>query len=333
MPTSSQNRVAFLMLAYNQEALVRQSALACLAQECEPLDIVLSDDASTDRTFEVLQEVARRYEGPHRVTVRRNERNLGIGAHLNALIALCGAEFIIASAGDDISHMNRARELISAWDETGQKVDLISSHCTQMSFAGVLGDQIRTDRLDGMTPQQWLAHRPYIIGATHAFTRRLHTHFGDFGVDVVGEDQIMVFRALCLGGAITLDQSLVNYRDGGFYRRPDQIPPSEFFAWMQKLSKFNLAEAKQLIRDVRLANIGEAAERKCKVRLDRELFLKDLLQSMRLVDMLFVAFRHVDVPILWRYKKVFAFRFHAQYSSFQRMNRKRRLFVRKLAGR
>lgn len=333
MPSTSQHRVAFLMLTYNQANLVRQSAQACLAQQCEPLDIIFSDDASTDGTFDVLQEIARDYAGPHHLIVRRNERNLGIGEHFNTLIAGYDNELFIASAGDDISLPNRASALIDAWNGSQQKADLISSHCYQMSYDGHVGKEVRTDALDGLTPLQWLEKRPYIIGATHAFTRRMHLRFGPFAPDLVGEDQIMVFRSLCMGGAITLDQALVCYRDGGVSRRPDQMSPAENLAWIKKINRVEVAELRQLIRDAHLAGLGAAAERQFGAKLNQAVFLSEVLAETRFLPMLGIAMRHRAVPLLWRYKKAFTTYFHEPYAVFQRHNHKRRQFMRRLRGR
>ena len=65
-------RVTLILLAYNQQATARAAAESCLAQQCEPMEVVLSDDASTDNTFAELQAAAAAYCGPHQVRVRRS---------------------------------------------------------------------------------------------------------------------------------------------------------------------------------------------------------------------------------------------------------------------
>src|SRR5574337_237921 len=96
-------RISVLLLACNQQATARAAAESVLAQQCEPLEIVLSDDASSDDTFGVLQAAARAYAGPHQVRVRRSEANLGIGGHYNALVAETRGELLVTAAGDDVS--------------------------------------------------------------------------------------------------------------------------------------------------------------------------------------------------------------------------------------
>ena len=111
-------RISLVLLACNQEATAGAAAESCLAQLGEPLEIVLSDDASNDRTFERLQAAAAAYRGPHRVRARRNPVNLGIGGHYNELIAQTSGELIVTAAGDDLSVPHRVQRLAQAWDAT-----------------------------------------------------------------------------------------------------------------------------------------------------------------------------------------------------------------------
>ena len=85
-------RASILLLAYHQEDTAGAALRSCLAQRGEALDIVASDDASTDDTYRVLAEEAARYRGPHRVTVRRNDATLGIAGHYNDLLARTSSE-------------------------------------------------------------------------------------------------------------------------------------------------------------------------------------------------------------------------------------------------
>ena len=79
--------VTLFVLAYNQEALVRAAIEGAFAQTYQPLEIILSDDASPDGTFAVMQAMAAAYSGPHRVILNRNPANLGLTAHVSRVMA------------------------------------------------------------------------------------------------------------------------------------------------------------------------------------------------------------------------------------------------------
>jgi hypothetical protein len=164
-------RISVVLLACNQEAWAADAAASVLAQESEPLEIVLSDDASTDRTFDVLQAAADAHRGPHRVRARRNERNLGIGAHWNRLVAETSGSLIVCAAGDDVSLPHRVARLAAAWDASGGTLDLVASHFIDMALDGTPGAEVAIDDLSRLTFERWLERRPFTLGATHLFTR------------------------------------------------------------------------------------------------------------------------------------------------------------------
>ena len=93
--------ISFYILAYNHENMIADAINAALAQTYSPLQIIISDDCSTDSTWEIIQKTVSSYNGPHKVEIRRNAVNLGISVHINALWKECSGEWIIASAGDD----------------------------------------------------------------------------------------------------------------------------------------------------------------------------------------------------------------------------------------
>lgn len=99
--------VTFALFAYNQEKYIREAVEGAFSQTYEPLEIILSDDCSSDRTFEIMQEMAAEYEGLHEVRVRRNQCNLGIADHFNTIVEESNGKFMVVAAGDDISFSER----------------------------------------------------------------------------------------------------------------------------------------------------------------------------------------------------------------------------------
>jgi glycosyltransferase involved in cell wall biosynthesis len=111
--------VTFALFAYNQEKYVRAAIEGAFAQDFEPLEIILSDDCSSDRTFAIMQEMAAAYTGPHRVTARQERPNAGPVQHLINVARVATGELMVVGAGDDISYPDRVSALHSAWKETG----------------------------------------------------------------------------------------------------------------------------------------------------------------------------------------------------------------------
>jgi len=297
-------RASLLLLAYNQERYVEEAARSCLAQESEPLEIVFSDDASSDRTHDILRSVAAGYRGPHRVVVRRNEANLGITGHYNRLIESSCGELLITAAADDSSHRDRAAQLLAAWDATGGRADLISSHLVDVDAEGGEHGVLKVDDLaasggiDG-----WLRRRPFVIGAGHAFTRRMMRTFGPLDPAIHHEDQIMVFRALALGGAVTVDAALVRYRRGGASAAPAARSADQRRAWRMRRLRHEIAEREQLERDSVVASCADAARTAFEPLCRRQDYLLRLYHADSALGRLQALCMAHGPGLAWRFEK------------------------------
>jgi len=305
------HRACVLLLAYNQQETIESAIDSVLGQQCEPIEIVLSDDASSDGSFALMQAAAERYRGPHSVRAIRNATNLGIGQHYNELVRATRAPLLVTAAGDDTSTPDRVSRLLQAWDANGQRADLIASHLIDLDHEGRLHDVIRVDDLATCRGvDDWARQRPYIVGAGHAFTRRMMERFGPLAADIAYEDQVMVFRAIVSGGAITVDAPLVHYRRGGTSRRPRFDRPADMSRWTVRQRGREIAEMKQLLRDAELAGCHAQVEAVLRHSLARASYVQELAlagstQAIRQV------YRDAprSLPWLWRFKKMLHARF------------------------
>jgi len=312
-------RVSLILLACNQQATARAAALSCLAQLGEPLEIVLSDDASGDGTFAELQAAADAYHGPHCVRARRNPVNLGIGAHYNRLIAETSGALIVTAAGDDISVPHRVQRLVQAWDRNGQRVDLVASDCVEMTVDGRLGERIENDELATLTVDAWTHKAPFSVGATHAFTRRMMERFGPFIDDVWYEDRIMVLRAILGGGALTVREPLVHYRVGGTSKQPHTHTSARLLEWTRTQNRRVLAEISQLTQDARLAGCEAAVAAALEPALQRETYLRKMLDAPDRADRWRSAMASTQLPLGWRLRKFMTYSFSEQAAALKRM--------------
>jgi glycosyltransferase involved in cell wall biosynthesis len=292
-------RATLILLAFNQEAYIREAALSCLAQDSEPIEIIFSDDASSDGTYAVLEQIASEYRGPHRLVVRRNTSNLGIGGHYNLLCEISQGLLLITAAGDDISEPHRVRRLLQAWDSRNGEPDLISSYLTRMDSVGTLSDTLKVDDLSlWSSPEQWLAKRPFVIGAAHAFTKRLHHKFGPFSSQLSFEDQVMSLRASCLGGGVTVAEPLVSYRDGGISSRVTinsssaNKPVNKHKVLVRRHSQ-QIALYTQIYADLLSVNKESLFSRKYVWRLSRSVVFLEMLKAHSIGSRFKVVQKHL----------------------------------------
>ncbi len=93
-------KVSIIVPIYNQAPFIRETVDSVLAQDFGPIELILSDDGSTDGTSEILQ--AYETEDPQRVTVVTSERNTGIAGAFNRAIDAHTGQYIAWLGGDDV---------------------------------------------------------------------------------------------------------------------------------------------------------------------------------------------------------------------------------------
>lgn len=86
------------MSVYNGERYLNEAIDSILGQTFTDFEFLIIDDASTDRTPEIL----RSYDDP-RIRVVTNEENLGLTKSLNKGLALARGEYIARMDADDVS--------------------------------------------------------------------------------------------------------------------------------------------------------------------------------------------------------------------------------------
>jgi len=228
-PSTDDSRllVTFALFAYNQEQFIREAVEGAFAQTYSPLEIILSDDCSSDRTFEIMQEMAAEYVGPHKVILNQNKRNLGIGGHINRVMELENGDLIVVAAGDDISCSHRVETLVNCWISNDCSADSLHSQVMRMTKEGKDTDIFKTRLCKHTCPEDFIK-KCIIVGASHAWTKRLFERFGNLNTDIIREDRVIGFRASISGGVLFIDKPLVRYRDGGIsqtdYKQLDTDP-------------------------------------------------------------------------------------------------------------
>lgn len=130
--------ISIVLTGHNEEYCIGDAIRSVFRQDYEgPVEIILSDDGSSDRTFAVMQEMAARYRGPYRVVLNRNETALGRGQHIRQAVELATHEWILRQDGDDCSFPWRCRFFARAVMEHPDAVAVASQMTHVYEEAGV----------------------------------------------------------------------------------------------------------------------------------------------------------------------------------------------------
>jgi len=203
------------MPCYQQERFVGEAVQSILAQDYQPLEIIISDDASNDDTPEIISKLAKSYKGPHRVAVYQQKQNSGT-EHYEKLRRLASGEILIIAHGDDIAYPDRVDRLVAVAMSSG--ASLVTSNAHVINERKQTGKTYDKELSSGMLPLKLIVERVWTkeqLMATMAVRRELLDEFPPFNnMDMwqIG-DHVLPFRAAMMNGVYYIGNPLMAYRD------------------------------------------------------------------------------------------------------------------------
>ncbi|WP_176556228.1 glycosyltransferase family 2 protein [Rubellimicrobium rubrum] len=118
---SDRPRVSVIMANWQGERFISDAIASVLAQSMGDLEVLVADDASTDRSTALVQEMADR---DSRVHLLATEVNGGPSAARNRALAAARGEWIAVMDSDDVLHPRRLELLLEA--ATRHEADLVA---------------------------------------------------------------------------------------------------------------------------------------------------------------------------------------------------------------
>ena len=98
------DRISVLMGVYNAEDRIRDAVLTIEQQTDQRIEFVICDDASTDHTYQMLEELADIYPN---IVLLRNEVNQGLAFALNRCLMNSHGSYIARMDSDDLCKPER----------------------------------------------------------------------------------------------------------------------------------------------------------------------------------------------------------------------------------
>lgn len=111
-------KVSICMPTYNNEKYVSEAIKSCINQSYENLEICVSDDKSTDNTFEIVKELARLY--PKKIKYSQMDVNMGdksIAYNVNKALSMCDGKYVAILEGDDLMMPLRIEKQVKLLEE------------------------------------------------------------------------------------------------------------------------------------------------------------------------------------------------------------------------
>jgi glycosyltransferase involved in cell wall biosynthesis len=245
-------KVSYILLTYNQEAYVAAALRSALDQSYRPMELLISDDASTDATATVIEEILLKVADPT-LTIRffQNKVNQGLIVHLNQVLERSTGDVFVLAAGDDVSKPYRVERLVACYLDQGRPL-LIHSKAHAMDEHGNLlsHEEPPPSLRRAMSATESAVAKNIYLGATAMWSRELTDIFGPITELQAFEDIVAGFRAALAGHVEYLDEALVCYRVGvGLSQgRPDSYP--DFLRRRKRGLQVSVATLRQRLNDV-----------------------------------------------------------------------------------
>lgn len=96
---SKEPLVSIALCTYNGALYINEQLNSILSQTYQNLEIIIVDDCSTDRTFQMLEEFQKK---DSRIQLFKNDKNLGFNLNFNKALSLTNGAYIAISDQDDI---------------------------------------------------------------------------------------------------------------------------------------------------------------------------------------------------------------------------------------
>jgi glycosyltransferase involved in cell wall biosynthesis len=205
--------VSMVLFSYNQAAYIEQAINSVLGQTYqEPLEIILSDDCSSDNTFDIIKRVVSDYEGPHKIILNKNEINLGLIGHVNKAFEMANGEIVVFAAGDDIMLPNRVTDIAEIF-RSKDKVTTVSMDFQYINESGDLIETRNPYKEGFFSLKNYMDNkRMPLNGCTRAYHKDVFCKFGPLSSDCGVEDATLIFRALLLGESYHTKKLGAKYR-------------------------------------------------------------------------------------------------------------------------
>lgn len=174
--TPYQPAVTIVVTTYNSEKYIRETIASLQNQDYANLEILISDDASSDSTVSILNEI--NAHDP-RITLNINPVNIGIAKNYNHAINSARGEMVIGISHDDLLPPHHVSCMIKHFKDP--TVGLV--HCNAMRidadgkeirFVAKDNEKIRKSR----NPMKWLCFNNFIQSCGLMFRKQAFLDFG-----------------------------------------------------------------------------------------------------------------------------------------------------------
>jgi glycosyltransferase involved in cell wall biosynthesis len=126
IPNERIEKISVIMPSYNTEKYIGEAIESILNQTYPYFELLICDDGSTDKTYEIAKQYASR---DSRIKLFRNKKNIGNLKTTNFLFSQCNGDYIAIQDSDDFSYPNRLHKQYCAFKDEKSLGLIGSNYC------------------------------------------------------------------------------------------------------------------------------------------------------------------------------------------------------------
>jgi glycosyltransferase involved in cell wall biosynthesis len=210
-----QSFVSVGMPVFNGEKYLRQTIEAILAQTYKNFELIISDNASTDKTRQICFEYTKRDD---RIIYHRNEKNLGAARNYNITFNLSSGVYFKWAAHDDILDPEYLKKCVAVLDKN-ESILCCHSKVGRINENGILVgsyDERTLDNISSFKPHKrfadMLSQRNAcwtIFGVIRASALKKTPLLGNY----IGSDRNLLAELALMGRTYEIPERLMLRRD------------------------------------------------------------------------------------------------------------------------
>lgn len=199
--------VSIAMSTYNGGLFLKEQLDSILKQTYRNLEIIISDDSSTDNTIEIIKEYQNKDK---RIVFYQNKENLGFVKNFEKAISLCNGDYIALADQDDIWKNNKIELFLSQIEENVliySNAAIIDKNSKETGSNFILKSNIR----------KWDSNISFLLynvisGNTMMFKKELIKYILPFPMNITYHDFWIAFVAATYGTITYTDEPMTFYR-------------------------------------------------------------------------------------------------------------------------
>ncbi|MEH0153796.1 glycosyltransferase family A protein [Limibacter armeniacum] len=310
--------VTVVCLSYQHREFVEEALNSVFTQTYQPIELIVVDDASTDRSQERIREVLK--DKPA-VRFIANQVNQGNCKAFNSALSYASGKYIIDLAADDVMYPDRIEQQVQLFESLSEEYAVVFSDTHFINEAGDrIGETFYKRNREGVLEEKvpsgniytrLLQNPPMISPPTQMFRTAVLKAIGGYDASLSYEDYDFwvrtgkYYKYAFLDSVTTAKRELPYSHGKAFYnKRRNQhlwstLKVSRKAQSQNELNEENKALAKSVRYHIRLAFFTENFE----VGEEFAKLLKEL-EDLTPMDRLFVGMLAVKLPLNWFYSKI-----------------------------